>query len=691
MDSKVLRGLCESYQTVYDDGFESWVNSLVEEGYDLSEYTWEDMYEEYLNEMGQKGGRVTGSNPNVWKPTTTNLGPAGGGMGGRRGGGSSPGSIRPAAPKPANEPYKSRFAGARDAAFKKAQAIKGSPVVGPGSAEKPAETRPVVTKPPATPAAKSAATTGSPKVAPSSSSSNTPAAPKKTFNPLMNKTFGYQTGYAPDQIKNDPKKLAQMGSLKNISSSFEWGSTSKIVDDVADAYASIYEGKKKDQDGDNDKDFADVMIARMIASGMSRAEAIAAVKNKEYNEEYGIKVPAKATDAQALKGLIPKGSKVHEMKKKTPTLQNASYEPEADMVDEATRMRRELGKEGEIATRKELAARSRAYKRSGSVDKTIAAAEIGANRPYVKHKRGESDSDRSKREDAQSRTLRRLAASRRGSVRGNESLRGYASKVEGDDKELQSARSSARSAGTLTPAEKKKLGEEFYMWVEALIDEGYDLSKYTWDEMYDIYEETDKEREERLAARRARVREMESQGRVMTSSKRTSERTKQRREEQKAERLERLANQALADTRGVSRRSSKPMGSEEPASKPAAPEANRKLKGVVKRDTLASRADELLRMIQSEDFELWLEDLIEEGYELSEWTDDEIIDLYEEIIEEKYGTAAGRKRVAKMARSGKDIGKKGPGFQKMVNKLTPKYGKERATKIAAAQMYKTHA
>jgi hypothetical protein len=29
---------------------ESWVNSLLEEGYDLSEYTWEEMYEAYLNE-----------------------------------------------------------------------------------------------------------------------------------------------------------------------------------------------------------------------------------------------------------------------------------------------------------------------------------------------------------------------------------------------------------------------------------------------------------------------------------------------------------------------------------------------------------------------------------------------------------------------------------------------------------------
>ena len=41
---------------------------------------------------------------------------------------------------------------------------------------------------------------------------------------------------------------------------------------------------KLDQDGDGDQDFADVMMARMKASGMSDKEAKAKVKDKEYNE-----------------------------------------------------------------------------------------------------------------------------------------------------------------------------------------------------------------------------------------------------------------------------------------------------------------------------------------------------------------------------------------------------------------------
>ena len=228
-------------------------------------------------------------------------------------------------------------------------------------------------------------------------------------------------------LQTASKGLSGSGALK---SSYEWPST-KTIRDIADAYASIYEAKKKDQDKDGDNDFADVRIARMIASGMSKAEAIAAVKNKEYNEEFEL--------------------------------------------DEATRMRKELGKEGETAVRKELAARSKAYKRSGSVDKTIAAAERGADRPYIKHKRDESDSDRKKREERQSRTLRGLAASRRGSVRDRPrvELRGYAAKVEGSDKDLQSARQRAMSAGTLTPKEKKQLGEVYEIVASYLLENNF--------------------------------------------------------------------------------------------------------------------------------------------------------------------------------------------------------------------------
>jgi len=43
--------------------------------------------------------------------------------------------------------------------------------------------------------------------------------------------------------------------------------------------------QEQDQDGDKDQDFADVQIARMVASGMSKEDAIKKVKSKNYNEE----------------------------------------------------------------------------------------------------------------------------------------------------------------------------------------------------------------------------------------------------------------------------------------------------------------------------------------------------------------------------------------------------------------------
>ena len=55
--------LIEAYNSLYapqeevelteeqvQEDFENWVNSLVEEGHDLSEFTWEEMYEAYIGE-----------------------------------------------------------------------------------------------------------------------------------------------------------------------------------------------------------------------------------------------------------------------------------------------------------------------------------------------------------------------------------------------------------------------------------------------------------------------------------------------------------------------------------------------------------------------------------------------------------------------------------------------------------------
>ena len=61
LTGKEVYSLMEAYQAVYTpqklteeqvwEGVENWVQSLLEEGYDLSDYTWEEMYERYITEL----------------------------------------------------------------------------------------------------------------------------------------------------------------------------------------------------------------------------------------------------------------------------------------------------------------------------------------------------------------------------------------------------------------------------------------------------------------------------------------------------------------------------------------------------------------------------------------------------------------------------------------------------------------
>ncbi len=206
--------LMEAYNTVYApqelteeqiwEEVEDWVNSLLEEGYDLSEYTWEEMYESYLIEMGQT--RTTGQNSNVFTlKTTPGQGSAGAGGGGRRGGGSSPGSIKPtpAAKSTSAAPYKSKFAGARDAAFQKAQGIKGSPVVG--------------SRPSAAPAARPSAAAARPSAAAARPSASAPAAPKVAPKPATTpsggNTLSQATAAASKPPAFSPKPQSDVGAM----------------------------------------------------------------------------------------------------------------------------------------------------------------------------------------------------------------------------------------------------------------------------------------------------------------------------------------------------------------------------------------------------------------------------------------------------------------------------------------------
>jgi hypothetical protein len=262
------------------------------------------------------------------------------------------------------------------------------------------------------------------------------ANPSATSSQIAGASKGIAPALPGSNSINNKKPITPVKEM----SSYEWPSA-KTIREIAGAYSSIYEAKKKlDPVGQEDSD----------VNNDGKVDKT----DKYLKYRRGVRGAAIAKEEVELW--------VNELLEEGYDLSEYTWE---DMFDiyEATRMRKELGKEGEIATRKELERRSNAHQRSDSVDRTIAAAERRANSPYVKPVRGESDANRAARERTQSQTLNDLAASRRGSVRDPRvGLRGYAADVKGSDKELQNARSSARVAGTLTPREKKMLNREAY-------------------------------------------------------------------------------------------------------------------------------------------------------------------------------------------------------------------------------------
>ena len=409
------------------------------------------------------------------------------------------------------------------------------------------------------------------------------AKPKTSYNPLMNKTFGYQTGNSPKDISkaNAIVSSGQVAALKpatpapatpiaaavkpatpttqkrnqtpsrapitQMNASYDFGKPDQITQDVASLYQSIYEAKKKvDQDQDGDNDFADVRIARMVASGMSLKDAIAAVRNKSYNEETEL--------------------------------------------DEG---------------------------RSENIrDKMVAR--------YGKPSSGD--------------TLRLHVARKKYDKATSKHQSGYGPNPRTEIKGKLNPGQLMYKAGQSANVNK----EDFEFWVNDLLDEGYDLSDYTVDEMYEIFEESEKKL--RPASERTKT--------AKTRAQITAERAKERAAEKKADALERAAQKVINQTQGRSGRvSENPMGSEAPAAKEAAPnrdDVTTQIEPGEAGSKKHQRAHRALKAAQSnEDFNLWVNELLDEGYDLSDYTWDELGELYEGAA----GDVAAR--AAKLARQRK--------------------------------------
>jgi hypothetical protein len=117
----------------------------------------------------------------------------------------------------------------------------------------------------------------------------------KTLNETLAKKFGTRLdtdSFTLEQLQDARNKIRTKLSQIETNESFsglpknETYSKNKLFLDILNAAISERADveESKDQDDDGDKDFADVQIARMVKSGMSKAAAIKKVKNKDYNE-----------------------------------------------------------------------------------------------------------------------------------------------------------------------------------------------------------------------------------------------------------------------------------------------------------------------------------------------------------------------------------------------------------------------
>jgi hypothetical protein len=293
--------MMEAYNAVYApqelteeqvwEEVEAWVNSLVEEGHDLSEYTWEDMYEEYLNEIVRPTtGQLTAPRnapPASPKPTAASTyRPGGGGMGGMRGSGrdrtsyqtsSSPGALRV---QPTNAPYQSRFAGARDAAFDRARQIQGSPVVGPRVAA-PAPTRPTAPAPARPVAQTSARPVSAPAPAPTATAPAT-----RTPNPLMQRTFGYQTGQAPSQVASTRAATTTAASNLTGTGALATRPATPAPAPAASAPKPNTQQQIRQRRLNMDLDLFDIVKGYLIDEGYAETEEAAAVIMANMSDEW---------------------------------------------------------------------------------------------------------------------------------------------------------------------------------------------------------------------------------------------------------------------------------------------------------------------------------------------------------------------------------------------------------------------
>jgi hypothetical protein len=224
-------GLMEAYGAVYTpqelteeqvwEEVETWVNSLLEEGYDLSDYTWEEMYESYLEEQGgTRGGgeRATSQQVGAINRGLSSFGqsigqsmaaankvPTSSGSRNVRGGG----TIKPPAGTPSSSP---------------------APAAKPAAAPAAKPTAPAPAARPAAPTARPAAPTARPSGGAPRPATTAPASAKvapKSAAPAGGSALDRATAAASKPAAFSPKPQSDVGKMIDASKARQAAQTPK--------------------------------------------------------------------------------------------------------------------------------------------------------------------------------------------------------------------------------------------------------------------------------------------------------------------------------------------------------------------------------------------------------------------------------------------------------------------------------
>ena len=184
---------------------------------------------------------------------------------------------------------------------------------------------------------------------------------------------------------------------------------------------------------------------------------------------------------------------------------------------------------------------------------------------------------------------------------------------------------------------------KFETWVNELLDEGYDLSDYTLDELYDVYEEReDGVKEYKPSPTQAEIRQSSKGKRTIPSRHKTGYGPDEK-FTKPDDKIEKPGTTVPKPKEGGYGRISPaiPHGIGDHADK-----TQSRVSTIVRKDPGAPNSQklppeerkrlsrEIVRKTKNEGFQNWVNNLLDEGYDLGGYTWKGLVDIYEEVLNE---------------------------------------------------------